>query len=229
MDVKDLLLDWVPPRLLNPVLPRLVGGRTPFLPQVLAREVIFIHVPKAAGSSLKTEIYGAPGGGHRRIAEFAAFDLDRTRRFFKCGFVRNPWDRLMSAYFYLRQGEGTSGRDNRFAAAHLARHADFEGFVRALEDPGYRRAVMAYDHFRTQSHWICYPGQTSHALDFLGRFERFDEDLAALRSRLGLPERPAPRARPSRHPPYQEVYTPQSRDIVARLYAPDIALLGYRF
>lgn len=229
MQLKDILLAGVPPAVLNQVLPRVVPGRTPFSAQILERRVIFIHVPKAAGSSLKTEIYGAPGGGHRRIAEFAAYDRARTRDFFKCAFVRNPWDRLLSAYAYLQQGAGTSGRDNRFAREHLAQMADFQSFVRALETPAYAREVMRYDHFRTQCHWICMPGATGHALDFLGRFETLEADLARLRETLDLPSQEMPKVRPSQHSPYREAYDDRNRDIVARLYAQDIALLGYTF
>lgn len=86
---------------------------------------------------------------------------------------------------------------------------------------------MGYDHFRPQADWICLPGEQAHAMDFLGRFERFEADMAALRERLGRPPRAAAKVRPSRHGDWQAAYTPRMRDIASRLYARDIALLGY--
>jgi hypothetical protein len=226
---KDLFYASVPPALARHVLPWALPGSNPFLPELMARRVIFIHVPKAAGSSVKTEIYGRPLGGHRSIAEFYAYDPRRADAFLKIAFVRNPWDRLLSAWSYLRQGEGVSGRDRRFAREHLATDGDFPAFLRALEGRRFRRTVLAYDHFRPQSHWICRPGQSGHAMDVLGRFERIDADMAEVRTRLGLPPRTLKQVRPSDHPPWRDVYDPRGRDLVADLYARDLALTGYGF
>lgn len=133
--LKEMVLTGLPPALSNLVLPRLMPGGNPFREGILDSRVIFIHVPKAAGSSVKTELYGRPQYGHRRIAEFQAYDRRKTAEFFKFAFVRNPWDRLLSAHAYLTGGEGTSGRDRRFAAEMLAPKGAFEGFVTALDDP----------------------------------------------------------------------------------------------
>ncbi|WP_158272382.1 sulfotransferase family 2 domain-containing protein [Rhodovulum kholense] len=202
---------------------------SPFIPAILEARLIFVHVPKVAGTSVKTEFYGKPGGGHRRIIEFAAHDPERTDAFFKFSFVRNPWDRLLSAHAYLTDGSKATGRDRRFANEVLALHPGFENFVLALEDPGFRRRVMAYDHFRTQAYWLCMPGARDHAMDFLGRFERFDEDMEALRHRLDRASRPAGRTRPSKHPPYRDAYSVRMRDIAGDIYARDVTLFGYAF
>lgn len=227
--IKDRIYAHVPLPVLRRVMPVLVAGRTPFLPEILTGRAIFIHVPKAAGSSLKEQIYGAPMGGHRRIVEFAAYDAQRTHDFFKYAFVRNPWDRLLSAYTFLVQGRDTSWRDTQFVHAHLAPHADFGAFVRALADPGYRALVMRYDHFRPQSHWICLPGETGHAMDFLGRFETLQADLSRLFERLDLPVPEMRNSRASKHKSYMEEYDEETRAVVADLYAGDIDLLGYGF
>lgn len=227
--LKQIVLTRVPPALSNLLLPRLAPSGNPFHEGILESRVIFIHVPKAAGSSVKTELYGSPRYGHRQIAEFRAYDRRKTAAFFKFAFVRNPWDRLLSAHAYLTEGEGANSRDRRFARQILAPKGDFQGFVHALENPAYARQVMAYDHFRPQGDWICLPGQSSHAMDFLGRFERFEDDMAVVRNKLGRPARAAERVRLSKHGDWQAAYTPRMRDIAARLYAADIALLGYPF
>ncbi|WP_299410221.1 sulfotransferase family protein [uncultured Roseobacter sp.] len=228
---KDIILGTLSPALLQHVLPRVAAGKSPFLPSICAREAIFIHVPKAAGSSIKVEVYGSAkaAGGHRRIAEYAAYDMKRTAAFFKFAFVRNPWDRLLSAYSYLSQGTGTTFRDNQFARQFLADTGDFDGFVRKLEDPRARRQILYYDHFRPQSHWICMPGARTHAMDFLGRFETMEDDMAQLRARLGLEAGAPVKARPSQHLPYREAYSARARQTVAELYARDVALLDYSF
>lgn len=227
--LKEIVLSRLPPAVSNLVLPRLAPSGNPFRGGILESRVIFVHVPKAAGSSVKTELYGSPQFGHRRIAEFQAYDRRKTVEFFKFAFVRNPWDRLLSAHAYLTGGEGANSRDRRFARDMLAPKGDFAGFVTALDDSAFAAQVMRYDHFRPQGDWICLPGQSGHAMDFLGRFERFEEDMAVVRDRLERPARAAERVRTSRHGDWQAAYTPRMRDITARLYAGDIALLDYSF
>lgn len=226
---KDSFYRVVPPALSRHIL-RALPGQTPFRDDILAKDVIFIHVPKAAGTSIKTALYSGHGGGHRRIAEYYGYDPVRAAASFKFGFVRNPWSRLLSAYNFLMEGTRKSGRDRRFAAAYLAGRGDFTAFVTALETPAYRRAVLSYDHFQPQRYWICLPRQAAPALDFMGRYESYAADLEQLNARLGLPLDPGIRARAAGQKiDYREAYTQKTRQIVADLYAGDIAALGYDF
>ncbi len=227
--LKEALYTHVPLGALGWGLRRFAPGKTPFLEPMHQREMIFVHVPKAAGSSLKELLYGGRMGGHRSIAEFAAYDPGRTRHYFKCAFVRNPWDRLYSAYSFLTQGQDTSGRDKRFAQTYLAPFGDFDSFVQALGDPATRAPVMRYDHFRPQSHWICLPGAETHAMDFVGRFETMQADLERLCARLDIFYDPPARSRTSQRGDYRDAYGSVARDVVAEIYARDIALLDYSF
>lgn len=217
----------LPLPILRLAVPWLPIGTDPFTPYVRERRIIFIHVPKAAGSSIKMSLYGTKDGGHRRILEFAAYDAQNTRDFFKCAFVRNPWDRLLSAYSYLMQGVGTTWRDNQFAKAHLAQHTDFNGFVMALANSRYRTVVMRYDHFRPQCHWLCMSRRKGHAMDFLGRFETMQADLARLSEILGIELGGGHKERPSVHAPFREAYTTETWRIASEIYARDIRLFGY--
>jgi hypothetical protein len=230
--LKDFAYDRLPLPLVGAVLRRTAGESSPFIPAVEKAQAIFIHVPKAAGSSIKTKLYGQPQGGHRRISEYYAFDPVRAAAFFKFAFVRNPWDRLVSAYAYLTEGletRSTSGRDRRFAETTLLHAGDFTAFVLALENRRYRRQVMEYDHFRTQSDWVCLPGQREHAMDFVGRFERMEEGMEEVCVHLGLPQVALTRERTSTHAPYREAYTGRTRTIAAEVYAEDAARFGYAF
>lgn len=224
-DARDLFYQYMPYSLARHVLP--LVSRTPYVPEIVEREVIFIHVPKAAGTSVKTTLYGRTKMGHRRIAEFYSHNPDMAKRFFKFSFVRNPWSRLFSAYSFLTQGNGTNRRDKDFAATYLS--MGFETFVTALEHPAFRREVLSYDHFRPQSYWINLPGKDAHAMDFLGRFERLDEDMREIAERLSLDIGPPKRTRASAHGDYRDAYSQKTRRVVEDIYAGDIAAFGYEF
>lgn len=226
---KDVFYQTVPPMLARHVLHAL-PGQSPFRDDILAEDAIFIHVPKAAGTSIKTALYSGHGGGHRRIAEYYGYDPARAAASFKFGFVRNPWSRLFSAYNFLMAGTRKSGRDRKFAAQYLAPMGSFDAFVSSLESPRYRRAVFCYDHFQPQRYWICLPGRAEHALDMLGRYETYAEDLARISEQIGMRLDPGIRARAAgQQMDYREAYTHKTREIVADVYAGDIATLGYAF
>ena len=65
-------------------------------------------------------------------------------------------------------------------------------------------------------------------VDFLGRYERLEQDFAAACDRIGIAPR-LPHLNKSDRNSYQIYYTPETRDIVATLCRRDIELFGYSF
>src|SRR3954465_5712000 len=65
---------------------------------------IFIHIPKTAGVSISKSLFGNYTD-HANIDWYLKHYEKRTvEQYYKVAFVRNPWDRLYSAYVFLRQG-----------------------------------------------------------------------------------------------------------------------------
>ncbi|HSH75802.1 MAG TPA: sulfotransferase family 2 domain-containing protein, partial [Longimicrobiales bacterium] len=69
------------------------------------RRCIFVHIPKCAGFSVARSLFGNLAGGHLTVRKYQM--IYRRREFseyFKFTFVRNPWDRVVSAFFFLKEG-----------------------------------------------------------------------------------------------------------------------------
>lgn len=188
---------------------------------------IFVHVPKCAGVAISSALFGSLAGGHRNIRTYQlVFSRREFGSYFKFAFVRNPWDRLASAYSFLRRG-GFSPADRAWARANLDRYPDFRSFVR-----GWVREenVGRWNHFLPQTHFLCIGDVL--ALDFIGYYENLAEDYELVRARLGvggpLVERNAPGGR---RPPgqFETLYDEETRRIVADVYRRDVELLGYEF
>lgn len=195
-------------------------------------EAIFIHLPKAAGTSIRRAISGTKSY-HIPLSRYWAEDAERTGRYFKFCFVRNPWDRMSSAYHYLKERCVPEPRypDGRWANRYLSNVADFEDFLGRLRtDQAYCASVMQYKHFRSQLDWLLLPGQEQPvSMDFIGRYENLLDDYAFLGERLPI-ELTLPSERVGdMNKDYRTKYTNRMKDTVASLYRDDIKYLGYDF
>ncbi len=189
---------------------------------------VFVHTPRCAGSSMRRAIPDALTHSHFSAGDYRLLlGRDGFERCFKFGFVRNPWDRLVSSFFHLKRGGGHAN-DKAWADRHLARYDHFEDFVSEWLTPA--NVFSDVWHFVPMTRFVCLPGHARPALDFLGRYETLAEDFAAVAARLGLGatlERvnAAPRDRSD----YRDYYTPKTRRIVERVYRSDVRAFGYEF
>ena len=100
---------------------------------------LHLHPEDLAGVSLCEALYATPIISHALLRHYqVVYDWQTYESYFKFAFVRNPWDRLLSAYRFLLSG-GWHDRDRRWAHRHLARHTSFEAFVLQGLSPGGRR------------------------------------------------------------------------------------------
>lgn len=203
-----------------------------------SRRFVFVHVSKAAGSSVVRllgehalprpapglnsllRLVDLPRDYHRfRFSQHGSLaDVERHMpretfaAYFKFAFVRNPFDRLVSEYNALLH----KPYNRRHARV---RRMGFSGYLRH-EAP---RIVTPQARLVTRLDGR--PG-----LDFLGRFENFEADLAHVCDVLALP-RPAqvPHTNRFGHAAYRDFYSPADRALVERDYREDLELFGYGF
>lgn len=168
----------------------------------------FVHVPKTGGSAIRACV-DCDTEGHTPVP-----DTDQ----FTFAFVRNPYDRLVSGFFYLKEG-GINKMDRKWAKDNVQPFT-FEGFVKKLD------SVLDWFHFTPQYYFITRNGKI--AVDFLGRFERINEDFQALCEKLGE-DATFHKDNTSRHEDYRQYYTKELQDIVYDTYKKDFELFNYKY
>lgn len=185
---------------------------------------IFIHIPKAAGSSVAKTLFGIKSR-HLRYNEYEMANPRKFARYFKFAFVRNPWDRLLSAYDFLKSG-GMNDLDRAWAQTHLAQYPDFDSFVRGWVNA---ENIRTWVHFVPQYHFIC-DDRLRIKVDYVGHYETIADDFAVIQTRLGVAPSPLPKINSSaekKH--YSAYYSAETKKIVAEVYAVDIELFSYEF
>lgn len=183
---------------------------------------LFVHVPRTGGVSVARSLFGGLGGGHRTVRQLRRiYGPWRFPRLFRFAFVRDPYDRLVSAYHFLRGG-GFDAEDARWAQEVLAGYPSFAEFVLGWLTPETARSKL---HFVPQSRFLCAEEGGPLEVDFVGRFEFLAEDFQRVCERLGV-ERELQRSNAARRPREVE-WTPELRARVGEVYAEDFRLLGY--
>lgn len=183
---------------------------------------VFIHIPKAAGSSILVALGKKEPRGrvHLPWHAYDSADPDKFSRYYKFSFVRDPRTRLVSAYQYLLEG-GNRRKVDLKTQKVVARYSCFDAFVQE----GLSQGVLL-DHilFRPQT-WFIVREDGSLAVDFLGHYESLREDFNVVAEAIGIENSlPWTNASSSKTVNYQSRST---LNIVESLFREDMEYFGY--
>ena len=195
------------------------------------RKFIFVHIPKTGGQSLYTNLGGwtsvKPHGFDRGLKKYRHhFTMseylehgylggDKFELYFKFGFVRNPWDRILSEYKYALRIY------SKFRISNL------RGFIKKYWGNSRRHSTIK-QHIRPQYEFL-YNTDGNCMVDFIGRFENLQEDFNVVCDKIGIARMELPHKNKSKHKHYTEYYDEETKQIVAEKYAKDIEMFGYKY
>lgn len=188
---------------------------------------IFVHIQKTGGSSIEDLLRAndpaigsnlSDGRRHMPARDIRqVVEPQKWASYFKFACVRNPWDRLVSWHCMCIQARNP----NRFGQYVQQCAPTFEAFVKhATTGMGERTTRNQLDYLTDADGTLL--------VDFVGRYENLDADMAHVKRRLGLAHA-LPHTNRSTHDDYRRYYSTETRDIVARRFARDIEHFGYSF
>ncbi|WP_171179576.1 sulfotransferase family 2 domain-containing protein [Ruegeria sp. HKCCD8929] len=142
----------------------------------LRRGLILIHIPKNAGTSVEDVLFGYRVR-HRTWQEIKATCPRAWRTLPKIAILRDPVDRFLSAFDYLKTG-GRNETDRRYSARMIGTQTVGAFIDRLSSDTSFRNGSMRYFHFRPQVDYVC-DGRTV-MVDTLIPFPKMAEGLTKL-------------------------------------------------
>lgn len=174
---KQRLRDVLGPKAVN-LFRKTLRGKSFYPARFHALKTIFIHIPKSAGTSLGEAMFNTGRTGHFEWYYYKAENPKAFETYYKFCFVREPVSRFLSAYSYLING----GKDD-YDAAMGSDVAKYGGVNEFIEFGLKRDRWSRLRHFRPQSLLVC-DAEGKIMVDFVGRFERFDEDCQVVAKQL---------------------------------------------
>lgn len=122
----------------------------------------FIHIPKTGGTSI-TKILENQPDTQRVTGHDTARRFENPKELFIFTFVRNPFTRLVSAYFHgLRKGE---------------HNYNFEEYIKKSNGKGL--------HLRPQTVYIN-SNNKEKSISYIGKYENFETDLKFVLNKLDI-------------------------------------------
>lgn len=188
------------------------------------RKFIFVHVSKTGGTSIERTLdpdtpltrsirpsakYGDTTflGKHWTVEQFAEKHPYEFNTYYKFSFVRNPWDRLVSNWFWLK-------------LASRCEPGTFDDWI--------NNVVVNRARFKEEVSLLDESGQIG--VNFIGRFENLQHDFDLVCEQLAIPKRTLrhDNKMPDRDH-YSTFYTPELRDTVGEFFQWSINKFGYEF
>ncbi len=172
---------------------------------------LFIEIPKTATSSIHSVLAQHMEYDHTKISRHAKYSelaefYPESKNYFKFSFVRNPWDRLLSFYFFKKTD---------LAKIKISDNLSFKDFV---------LTVKGLPKFNQYSYIESFDNNS-----YIGKFENLQQDFDIVCDKIGMSRQQLPHKNKSKHKHYTEYYDDETRQIVAQKYARDIDYFGYEF
>lgn len=135
------------------------------------------------------------------------------KEWFTFAFERNPYDRVVSAYHYIKK--------NREKAGIWDESTTFEAFVHSTKE-------IENLHARG---WGLYTVDDKIIVDKIYKFEELEASMADIYERLGIAHaKPLDKTKTStRKAGYQDYYTDETRAIVGKVFEKEIDVFEYAF
>jgi hypothetical protein len=137
--------------------------------------------------------------------------------YFKFCFVRNPWDRILSHYFFLKENFFFADCGGQISVKP-AEHLTFLDFINVH--------LCSEDFCVFCEEQICW----SKHVDYVARFENYEEEIHNIFNLIGIKKEPIfIHENKTTHKPYTEYYDDKSIMIVYEKFKTEIEMYNYEF
>jgi hypothetical protein len=193
--------------------------------------LVFVHIPKTAGTSIRSTLAQLPNPkprrylrlkAHARAFEFRlAMGEQRWNDSFSFAVIRNPFDLMVSSYFWWLEKAG-AWKSLREGQQEVQAMGGFGDFVRSELGREYINEYPG-DIFD----WIALDGEI--IVDYVARMETLADDWREIMRRVDGPPIELPRENVTSRGDYRQYYDDETAELVARRFHRTLERFDYSF
>ena len=215
--------------------------------------LIFVHIPKNAGTTIQETFKMEQAGGHQTALQLQEKYPLLWESYTSFCIVRNPWDRMVSNYYYcmadksfwfdandskekwhLADGTEINGKPQHPLYYHVKGAGSFERWMHQFYTQGYM-GMSGPQFWATQNRG--YDNQYEYLVDKDGnimidhvlRYENLKEDFKKFATTVNLTYEELPTLNQTKKVNYRDIHTPYTKEITTKVYHKEIELLNYKF
>ena len=222
-------------------------------------KIIFIHMPKTAGTSIEQSLGGNVDGGlikyrHKNLDYILNSEKGDKEDYFIFTVVRNTYERFWSSYLHHIKHDGGVRMTFKDYVHHLKNyHNNPDEYIlgdgtltndpttykpwiylkethpNQVELDGYR--ISHIQHFEKLDYWI----SDLTDLDYIINFESLSKDYEYIKNKFSLGDLPHRGVNPLRHTSNPDIndyklhYTPELKTIIEDIHGAEIEHFKYKF
>lgn len=188
----------------------------------MGKNSILIHIPKTGGVSIQEyamnykiniKIIGKHEPAKKLIPEI--------KDYFSFAFVRNPYDRFMSSYYFYRDAPILKPNFLKINE-EIQQYKTFEDFCLNFESFKYKNDIQ----FANQIYFIL-DENNKLLVDYVGKFENLASDWKEICNIAGWEHNELPHLNKTNHLFWEDEYNDNMKQIVFKQFANDFKYLQY--
>lgn len=148
--------------------------------------------------------------GHLKYMEVEPYFKPLVSEYYKFAFVRNPYDRLISYYFFIKKPENISPSLHRDEIKKMLSKENLASKIHLL--PQFEFLINEDRQLK---------------MDFIGKVENFKNDLNTIFKTLNLGEPQYHEINASKHLHFMDYYDDELKEMVKEYYKADFELFNY--
>jgi len=190
---------------------------------------VFVGVSKTGSTTIHNYFGSSVPEDHKSFTKWhypvskIIEDHPEVKDYFKFGFCRNPWDRMVSCWYDFSSPTSDHQGWNKPLRESFS---SFEDFILNFGNTKWKNEIR----FQSCTNYLYYENKP---IDYIGKFEKFNEEVTYILNTIGkqnisyYPLRNERKA--NRNKDYKQYYTNDMVDIVSDLFSDDITNFGYAY
>lgn len=189
-------------------------------------EVAMVRIPKTGSTSI---VHGLLGGLSNVIEVSYGHFPDAWLNLYSFGFVRNPFDRLVSCLCMFQTFDASNEAETQFRST-----ITLDTIMDVIEDPNVPICAHKSDTYmpKLKLHALpmTHPFLNLHKAKDIYRFEQFAEEFIRLAQKLNLPAGQVPHQRKTeKRDEYRKYYSDAQRKRAESVFANDLREFKYTY